>query len=375
MKGVFNACLGNIRHIRNKIINKSNTCQQRSDMVSFSYNMENFSNIAGHEFAKKFILSSLQKNRIAHAYLFVGPEAVGKFKFAVEFAKIIQCEIGDAGKADEQTAARREKIESGADPDVLLIDNLFFKSAKDEDDSNGQKSVSVGDVRKIEYHLSLSPYYSKYKIAIIRSAHNFTAEAANAFLKTMEEPRGNSIIILIADSVNFLPKTLVSRSQMIRFGIAREKVISDFLVRKGARAEDAEKISRISGGKAGLALDFWKNPEKIRDYYDKEKEFHRFIIGSLNERFAIIEKIAAEDGKSADILDLWLGYSRDCLIDKYAPKEYMPMEASGAGAKRLACLSAAALVKFISSLNLISKLIKTSNVNKKLALENLALEI
>lgn len=337
--------------------------------------MENFSNIAGHEFAKKFILSSLQKNRIAHAYLFAGPEAIGKFKFAVEFAKIIQCGIGDAAGVDEKIAARREKIESGADPDVLLVDNSFSKSAKDEDDLNGQKSVSVGDVRKIEYHLSLSPYYSKYKIAIIRSAHNFTAEAANAFLKTMEEPRGNSIIILIADSVNFLPKTLVSRSQMIRFGIAREKVISDFLARKGARAEDAEKISRISGGKAGLALDFWKNPEKIRDYCDKEKEFHRFINGNLNERFAIIEKIAAEDGKSADILDLWLGYSRDCLIDKYAPKEYISTEASGASAKRLACLSAAALVKFISSLNLISKLIKSSNVNKKLALENLALEI
>lgn len=337
--------------------------------------MENFSNIIGHEFVKKFILLSLQKNRIAHAYLFVGPKAVGKFKFAVEFAKIIQCGIGYADKADEQTAARGEKIESGADPDVLLVDNSFSKSVKDEDDLNGQKTVSVGDVRKIEYHLSLSPYYSKYKIAIVRSAHNFTAEAANAFLKTMEDPRGNSIIILIADNVNFLPKTLISRSQMIRFGIAREKVISNFLARKGARAEEAEKISRISGGKPGVALDFWKNPEKLQDYCDKEKEFHRFINGSLDEKFAIIEKIAAEDGKSADILDLWLGYSRDCLIDKYAFKEYAPIEIFDAGAKRLNCLNAAALVKFINSLNLILKLIKSSNVNKKLALENLALEI
>lgn len=339
-------------------------------------NMENFSNIAGHEFAKKFILSSIQKNRIAHAYLFAGPEAVGKFKFAIEFAKIIQCGVGFSASTDEKIIARSAKIESGADPDVSLFDDSFSKSADDDEDGLGaQKSITVSEVRKIERYLSLSPYYSKYKIAIIRNAHLFTAEAANAFLKTMEEPRGDSIIILIADNINFLPKTLISRAQMIRFGTVRGSVIADFLRKRGANAEDAERVARISGGKAGVALDFWKNPEKLQAHTDNESEWRKFISGNLNERFGIIERIAAEEGRSTDILDQWLEYSRDCLINKYLPKKHALNAGNGLSEKQAIYPTAAVLAKFIGSLTLVLKLMKSSNVNKKLVLENLALEI
>lgn len=327
--------------------------------------MENFSNIAGHEFAKKFILSSVQKNRIAHAYLFVGPEAVGKFRFAVEFAKIIQCGISYASSADEKIIERCAKIASGADPDVLLVDGFSSTSLDDEGESEKQKSISVAEARKIEHYLSLSPYYSKHKIAIVRNAHLFTIEAANAFLKTLEEPRGNSIIILIADNINFLPKTLISRAQMIRFGAARDSVIIDFLRGQGASAEEAKRIARLSGGKAGVALNFWNNPEKLQSDIDREKEWQNFISGTLNERFGIIEKIASEEGRSAGVLDSWLEYSRDQLIGKYIYNDISSDRNK---------IKAATLVKFIASLTVISRLIKTSNVNKKLALENLALE-
>ncbi len=346
--------------------------------------MDNFSNIVGHEFAKKFIISSLQKNRIAHAYIFVGPEAVGKFKFAIELAKIIQCGADYAANTDEKISLRALNIENGADPDVLVIDNLSDKTDNIEDGSGDDlpekkiiSTVSVADVRKVEHHLSLSPYYSKYKIAIIRSAHRFTDEAANAFLKTMEEPRGSSVIILIADSINFLPKTLISRSQMIRFGITRENALIKFLREKGASVHDAAKIARISGGKAGVASDLWKNPEKLQAYIDNGKEWQKFISGNLSEKFSVIEKIAAEEGRSVDILNLWLEYAHNCLIGRYLSEKSLSGVKSGddSDANWAACPSAAALVKFIDRLNMVLKLMKESNVNKKLALENLALEI
>lgn len=200
----------------------------------------------------------------------------------------------------------------------------------------------------------------------------FTAEAANAFLKTMEEPRGDSIIILVADNINYLPKTLISRSQMIRFGAARKKTIKDFLIKKGASEEIAERISQVSGGKAGVAVDFWRNPEKLQNYFDKEKEWQKFISGTLDERFGVIEKITADEGRNAGILDLWLEYSRDCLVGKYLSGDYPIIGSLGGNSARL---TPAAMVKFITSLNAISKLIKNSNVSKKLALENLALEV
>lgn len=327
--------------------------------------MNNFDSVVGQDFAKKLLAPAIKNSGIAHAYLFVGSAHLGKFKLAVEFAKLIQCGA-DIGRDSEAVRQRCAKIESGIDPDVLLIDSVKDKGDKD---SESDKIVSIGDVRKLEHHLSLFPYYSKYKIAIVRDAHKFTDEAVNAFLKTLEEPRGNSVIILVADNIHFLPETLVSRTQIIRFWPVRDRVIEDFLAKEGLDRGEAKKIALISGGKAGLAMEFWKNKEKFLKYSEQKDAFKRFIGGTLEEKFALIDKMTKSEENISDILETWLVYSREWLMAEYLDEGGKTREEAG---KKL---SAAGLVKFASNLSSIINLINNSNVNKKLALENLALEI
>lgn len=330
--------------------------------------MDKFEGVLGHDFAKNFLASTIKNDKIAHAYLFVGPAQTGKYKLAIEFAKALQCAADNAGISDAE-AERRKKIESGNDPDVLLID------------PGEENSIPIDEIRKLEHHLSLFPYYSKYKIAIVRSAHKFTVEAVNAFLKTLEEPKGNSVIILVADNINSLPRTLLSRTQILRFGPAREEAIRGFLADKGASGEEAEKIAAAAEGRVGKALDLWKDAGKLSSHYDKKRAFESFLVGTLEEKFAFIDKLIKDEDNIGDTLGSWLIYSRAMLVAEYLPAKRVAGHASGKKAAqgldsaRLARLDSAKLAKFIGNLNSILNLINNSNVNRRLALENLALEI
>jgi len=325
--------------------------------------MANFDAIIGQETAKKLLDSAIRNGRIAHAYLFIGPANLGKFKLALEFAKIIQRPSEEAVDS-EQARDRGIRIESGTDPDVLIIDAL--NNGK-ENSFEEEKNISIEKIRDLEHHLSLFPYNSKYKIAIVNQAHKFTSEAVNAFLKTLEEPRGNSVIILIAENRQLLPATLISRVQTIRFWPVKDKIISDFLVDKGLSGADAEKIAVFSGGRPGLAVDLMNNEERLSDYAGELENFRRFISGSLEDRFSFAEKMAKDEGEIQKALGLWLSFSRGMIIEKYFAGNHSGKSGANVGT--------GSLVKFAKSLNLTINLISTSNVNKKLALENLALEI
>lgn len=324
--------------------------------------MANFDSIIGQETAKYLLGSAIKNGRIAHAYLFIGPANLGKFKLAVEFAKIIQ-RPGEEGAVSEQARDCGIKIENGTDPDVLIVDPL---KGGEEDSSEG-KNISIEEIRNLEHQLSLFPYKSKYKIAIVNQAHKFTPEAVNAFLKTLEEPRGNSVIILIAENRHLLPATLVSRAETIRFWPVKDKVISDFLVGKGLSGTDAEKIAVFSQGRPGAAIDLMNNKEMLSDYAEELEKFRRFIGGKLEDRFSFAEKMAKGEEKIQSTLGLWLLFLRGMILEKYRTGGYSVVSEVNIGT--------GGLVKFARGLILTINLISTSNVNRKLALENLALEI
>lgn len=323
--------------------------------------MADFDSIVGQEIAKKLLNSAIKNNRVAHAYLFIGPSNLGKFKLAVEFAKIIQGY--DEHNARSSDTDRAIKIAKGADPDILVID----PAKSDEGAAENAKNISIEEVRSLEHHLSLFPYRSKYKIAIINAAHKFTPEAANAFLKTLEEPRGNSLIVLIAEARHLLPETLISRTQVIRFWPVRDEAIADFLTIRGLKREKAAKIAAISQGKPGMAFRFAEAEKELADRIAAEKIFYEFIAGNLEERFSFAEKMAKDEEKTQRALRLWLSFLRGMILKKYFAGNYPATDKASVETGRL--------VKFANGLNLTINLITNSNVNKKLALENLAIEI
>lgn len=325
--------------------------------------MENFNSIVGQSIAKKILSQAIRKDKIAHAYLFAGLGNLGKFKLAMEFAKALECQSAEHISEQEKNA-RCLRIERGADPDVFIM-NGDKENLSDAEDDN--ESISVEKIRFLERQLSFSPYNSKYKIAIVDKAHNFTIEAANAFLKTLEEPKGNSVIILIAENLHSLPPTIISRTQVLRFWPVKDTAIFDFLASGGVSEKDAEKISFFSHGRPGIALELMRDIGKIKDREEEFKKFFNFIHGNLEERFVIAGKMAQEDEKLQSELKEWLAFSRNMLTAKYfSGKNFIGIEEK---------ISDFKLFKFIKGLILTINLLSESAVNKKLALENLALEI
>lgn len=328
--------------------------------------MDSFDKIIGNNNAKKLLLSALKNNRIAHGYLFIGVEKLGKFLLAKEFVKALSCQRGEHGDPCG-VCSKCVSIDNESDPDVLFI-NSSKKKILDKDGKES-KHISVDQIRNLEHHLSLFPYNSKYKVAVINEAHKFTEQAINAFLKTLEEPKGNSVIILIADNSKFLLDTLISRMQVIRFWPLDENAIDKFLIDLGVQPKDAKMISELSFGKPGIAMDYFTNKLRIDEYHRNEDFFWKFFFSALPDRMMFLEELTKKENDLKDTLQFWLLCARKKILENYtsvvsAKKDSFYNE-----------IKQEKILEFMNHITIILNLINNSNINKRLALEILTLEI
>ena len=196
--------------------------------------------IIGHQKQWKFLENAFKSSRYAHAYLFSGPEGVGKMYFAMKLSKDVLKLRDNAGK-------------DIAHPDFIIIERL-----------PDNKEILISQITDMIYELSLKPFASDCKIAIINGAHLMNLRSQNCLLKTLEEPKGNAVIFLITSQPQALLETIRSRVQEIRFNPLSNDLIKSFLLRNGANKNEAEKIADLSLGMPRKALDFFKNPENLK---------------------------------------------------------------------------------------------------------------
>ncbi len=271
-----------------------------------------FPQIIGHEPQKEFLQNSVRKNRISHAYLFSGPEGVGKKLVAIGFAKLINCAEGGTENLDCECVSCA-KIEKGLNPDVLVFGYP------------GEKTIKVGHVRQdIERLIHLAPYENPYKVFIIDDAQRMNFNAQNAFLKTLEEPPPNSVIILITTLADLLMPTIRSRCQSVVFQPLETKEVERFLEKEKPGNNNPELVSRISGGSISRAL----NTDE--EYLRKRTEYIGCVMAVDGKKpltlFDSVEKIQKDiKGKGPeelktvfDILSTWL---RDSVVMKTSGKK------------------------------------------------------
>ena len=169
-----------------------------------------FQRILGQDQPKRIIQNALANNSVSHAYLFYGPESIGKKLTAVEFAKALNCEVsGPKDNCGDCPACR--KIDQGIHPDFFLLEPQ--KSSP----TGRNASIKVEEIRELQKKLAYLPYEAKTKVAIIDGAETMNPQAANTLLKTLEEPPASTILILIASNPYQLLPTLVSRCQGVKF--------------------------------------------------------------------------------------------------------------------------------------------------------------
>ncbi|MCX5657182.1 MAG: DNA polymerase III subunit delta' [Candidatus Omnitrophica bacterium] len=201
--------------------------------------------IIGQDDSVSFLLNSSKQGKVGHAYLFYGPEGVGKALVAKFFAQLLNCEGKDDKPCYECNSCR--KIEDKNHPDIFWI--------KPEEDSMGIKILAV---REIQERISFKTYEAKYKIFIIEDADKLLEDAANCLLKTLEEPPAGSVLILIAKNREKIIPTIISRCQSVRFKSLNLTALENFLKDKfGIDKDKAEFLSRISEGSPGRASSFF----------------------------------------------------------------------------------------------------------------------
>jgi len=214
-----------------------------------------FKDIIGQEKALNILLGTIARGRTPSAYLFAGESGIGKKFTALNLAKTLNCQNYQPSAINHQLidccdeCASCKKINNQAHPDFLLI-------------SPEKGEIRVEEIRQIEEALSFTPYEAKKKIVIVDDAETMNPSAANAFLKTLEEPPPQSMIILISSSPDRLPETIRSRCTRINFSPLSPEKCEEVIKRQGLGVsnEGLEKdlqlstFARLSMGRPGLAI-------------------------------------------------------------------------------------------------------------------------
>ncbi|HOU35747.1 MAG TPA: DNA polymerase III subunit delta' [Candidatus Omnitrophota bacterium] len=212
-----------------------------------------FDEIIGQEKAINRLKGYIDTRTVDGAFLFTGPAGVGKALCARSFAKALNCLSPDAHGCNECASCR--KIDKDAHPDIHVIDSCAAGEPADEE----ANQIKIAQIRQLQEDIGYRPYEGRKKVFIINNAHQMNLEAANAFLKTLEEPPSDSVIILITDRRALLLPTVVSRCRIVKFYPLSRSRLEEALTAgavDGTRCsqQEAHFLAYFSEGSLGTAL-------------------------------------------------------------------------------------------------------------------------
>ncbi len=208
--------------------------------------MQKLSDIIGQETAIKVLRAGLPPDEPGHAYIFAGPKGTGKRSTAYAWAAALFCEEG--GKDACGVCGACIKSIAGSSPDLIVVKPEIREKRVTE-------VIDIGRIRELISALSFKPYEAPLKIVIVEGAEMMNLSAANAFLKTLEEPPGDTVIILIVENVSKLPITIISRCQTVRFKpLPYEKILGFVKAKLHLPDEEASAIASLARGRPGVAL-------------------------------------------------------------------------------------------------------------------------
>jgi DNA polymerase III subunit delta' len=236
--------------------------------------------------------------RLAHAYVFIGPKGIGKRATALALAQLVNCGKKTADPTTCDCVSCR-KIASGNHPDMFFV--------KKADDKAG---ISIKQVQGLIERLEFRAVEAELKFAIIEDAEGVSEEAANAFLKTLEEPRPGTILVLLTALPDALLSTIRSRCQSVRFAAMTQGALAEELkAGQDMPSDDAVVLSAFAQGSPGRAValgqDFLERRRRVLDAFLGVGDTESFV------------KLAGTDRESArEALHVVLMACRDALLAK-----------------------------------------------------------
>ena len=213
-----------------------------------------WTDILNHDAPLERLHRTIQSNRLASTYLFVGPDGIGKRTFALMLAQALLCENVSTPLTPCETCSACQQVIAKTHPDLILI-------SKPADKAFIPLDAFIGDAehrrqRGLCHDIGLKPYRGGRKIAIIDDADFLNIEGANSLLKTLEEPPPKSLLILLGSSEQKQLSTIVSRSQIVRFEPLTQEHVATVLHRLGLEtATPIEELAAASSGSVARAIE------------------------------------------------------------------------------------------------------------------------
>jgi DNA polymerase-3 subunit delta' len=232
-------------------------------MLTDTTETASFAGLFGQATASHLLRSALAAERVPHAYLFVGPDGVGKRTAARALARALNCarpsSTGEPCGACEPCV----KVDGGVHPDVLSVD-FAWQAALLKEPVEKQKVLKIDTLREMEKALRFHPLEGRSKVAVMDPADRLAEPAAHALLKVLEEPPPATHLILLARETSALLPTIRSRCQTVRFRPLTAALIERYLVEaKGYDADDARRAAAAAEGSLSRALELLVTPETV----------------------------------------------------------------------------------------------------------------
>lgn len=326
--------------------------------------------VIGHEWAIELFRRQLAQGRTRQAYLICGPDGVGKRRLAIAMAAALNCLNPPApGESCGECRACR-LIQAGGYPDLHQV----------ESDREGGV-LKVDQIRELQRQLALAPFEGRWRLALLLRFHEANASAANALLKTLEEPASQVILILTARAPEGLLPTIVSRCEMIALRPVPAVEIAAALEARGVDPDRAGLAAVLAGGRPERALLLASDDRALARRRQLGDELRFLLEASLIERFRYVETLSqrGEMGdrreKGLEVLETWLAVWRHVMHRSYGADRASGNPEQDALVRRLAGSLEPAEVRSAVEATQLTLEGVSRNANLRLALETLMLDL
>ena len=318
---------------------------------------------------------ALEQGRESHAYLLTGPPHVGKLTLARELAQAVNCLLGPGSPCGGCVQCQR--IADGLHSDVRVVDIEFSRVVEGRNTVN---TITIDAIRELEHTVNLNPFEGSRTVIIIDGAGAMSPEAANALLKTLEEPPPGVLFLLLAEDEDALLSTIRSRCQTLTLlPMSRRNMLDYLTLQRGASDAEADLLYRLSRGCLGWALLALGDPQLLEQRQADLERMREAVDSGLGARFGYANEVASlfssNRPAARELLSLWLRWWRDLLLVKEGADDYLH-NADQADALRVhaGSLTTAQIAAFIRRL-LDTMAALDANVSPRLALETLMLNV